>query len=175
MSEPIFDPEYWRGRLAAASGPGNDLHRAVYLTSLEEWVAIEDRHREILKRYVGRTDNILDAGCGWGRLLRLLPTDWEGEYDGVDLCRDFLEMAVHQSFPPLPFPRERVRFHCGDLRNLSPFPRRRFDLAVLVSIRPMVIRNVGIQEWDQMERELRRVARRLLFLEYKSDDEGSLE
>lgn len=38
----------------------------------------------------------------------------------------------------------------------------------------MVIREAGAAEWERIEAELRRVARRLLVLEYSPDDEGEV-
>jgi hypothetical protein len=38
-----------------------------------------------------------------------------------------------------------------------------------------VRRNLGDEAWEAMERELRRVAKRLLYLEYDPDSEGSVE
>jgi hypothetical protein len=86
----------------------------------------------------------------------------------VDLSPDFVGLA-RQQYP------ER-RFMVGDLRDLSFIPDRElYDLAILISIRPMIKRNMGDEAWAQMEAELRRVSRRLLFLEYDPSDDGSIE
>lgn len=160
MTEPILDPDYWKQRLKQAREP----HQAIFRCPLDRWLRIEDRHREILGYLISPRDSILDAGCGWGRLLTLLPGDWDGRYLGVDLSPDFIAKA-QGAYP-------KKEFIVGDLRALE-FPDR-FDWAILISIRPMVKRNLGDGIWEQMEVELKRVARRLLYLEYDEDDIGEV-
>lgn len=174
MSEPISDPAYWRGRLEA-SHP-DTIHTAVFRCPLERWKAIEESHRRILATTIGPNDSVLDAGCGWGRLLDLMPPEWSGYYLGVDLSSDFIEKAKPRAV------HHHREFVVADLRELRDFLECKgsregggFDWAVLVSIRPMVKRNLGDAEWTKMEVELRRVARRLLYLEYDPDDLGSIE
>lgn len=173
MTRPILDPSFWRQRLqsATADGATGQLHRAVFECSPERWQRIEAKHREILARHIQPGDSILDAGCGWGRLLDLLPAAWHttGRYVGVDLSPDFIDMA-RQRYPG-------KLFLLGDLRHLlaNGLLDGEFHWAVLVSIRPMVRRELGEEVWQQMERELHRVAERLLFLEYDEDGEGFVE
>lgn len=175
MSEPILSTDYWRRRLEAAQAAGV-LHHSVFRCPLERWQRIEARHRDILARLIGPTDSVLDAGCGYGRLLDLMPPSWGGCYLGVDLSPDLIREAQfrwagYQN-------HEMALFYQGDLRDLSPIvdvSLARFAWAILISVRPMVIRNCGEEVWQQMEAELRRVAKKLLYLEYDPDDEGSIE
>lgn len=162
MSEPIDRPEYWRKRLHDA----DDRHHAIFRCPLDRWQRIEDKHRSILARHIRPGDSVLDAGCGWGRLLSLMPSFWHGRYLGVDLSPDFVALADTEHPQHL--------FSVADLRDLSHI-RTPFHWAVLISVRPMVRRNMGEAEWGKMERELRRVASRLLFLEYDETDEGNVE
>lgn len=164
MTEPILDTGYWERRLKFAT----QRHYAVFKTPLKNWLAIEAKHQEILKRHILPGDSILDAGCGWGRLLNLMPEEWKGPYHGVDLSPDFIELAKEE------WPDRN--FSCEDLRDLMPEIKTPiFDYAILISIRPMVIRNLDQESWDLMEKNLRRVADVLLYLEYDVNDEGSLE
>lgn len=170
MAEPILDTEYWRNRLEHSLK--GELHHAVFRCPLDRWKRIEEKHRQILAKHISPWDSILDAGCGWGRLLNLLQIHTEFDdpmvvYRGVDISPDFIELAKKHH-------PNRV-FYVKDLRNLPLEWRQVFDWAVLISIRPMVIRNLGQGEWDNMEKELRRVARKLLYLEYDENDEGSIE
>lgn len=163
MSKPILDPEFWRLRLNEAT----ERHRAIFHCAEGLWRAIERRHREILRRVVQPGDSILDAGCAWGRLLTLLPEDWSGDYLGIDLSPDFIELACHE--------HPSRRFVLGDIRNADTIAGTVYDWGILISIRPMVVGNLGVGVWADMERSLRRVCRRLLFLEYVEEDEGSVE
>ena len=163
MTEPILDPSYWEQRLRTAA----ELHHSVFRCPLDRWLRIEAKHREILAKLIKPDDAILDAGCGYGRLLTLLPTDWRGPYLGVDLSPALIAKARELH------PRRALNhFVVADLLNL---PGGNWDWAVLISVRPMVRRNCGDEVWAEMERELRRVARKLCYLEYDEADEGSVE
>lgn len=165
MSEkkPIYNPEYWRDRLRSFQL----RHQAIYVCGEDVWKAIEDRHRVLLRQYIKPEDSVLDAGCGWGRLLTLLPDYWKGDYLGVDLCPDFLELARHE--------HPSRDFVCGDFRELQKHTKeKRFDWAVLISIRPMIINNIGEAGWEAVRDELQQVCDRILFLEYVTDDKGEI-
>lgn len=170
MKDPIFDVAFWKDRLDKAE----QLHHAIFRCPLEKWQAIEKRHRKILDDVIVDTDSILDAGCGWGRLLELLPKDHRGVYTGVDLSPDFLDLALRR--------HPNQVFKIGDLRNLSAIREDlrfsggnfQYDWAILISIKPMVIRNEGQEIWDVMEAELRLTANRVLLLEYDENDEGEI-
>lgn len=163
MIQDISNPLFWRRRLEAAK---REPHRSVFHCTLERWQTIEARHREILAATIGPEDSVLDAGCGWGRLLELMPAGWIGEYLGVDLSPDFIDLAKRRS--------PHRQFCVGDLRDLSTSGNG-WDWAILISIRGMVRRNLGEEAWTQMEAELRRVAKRLLLLEYDPNGQGSIE
>lgn len=166
MTEPILDPTYWKRRLAQA---GTMVHHSIFKCSLDTWLAIECRHQEILQKYIAPTTSVLDCGCGYGRLLTLLPNDWHGTYHGIDISPDFVDVA-RSTYPG------RV-FHVGDLQDLW-FLRHngqgKFDWAVLISIRPMVRRNLGEDVWDIMQQQIKSVAQHLLFLEYDVNDKGEV-
>lgn len=163
MSELVLDPNYWKQRLEQAQK--GDLHHAVFRCPKDRWLRIEEKHRQILDRYIDPDDAILDAGCGWGRLLSLMPDDWKGGYLGIDISPDFIALA--ETLHP-----DRS-FFVGDLRQLPS--GLKVDVAILISIRPMVKRELGNEVWNKMERELRRCAKVILYLEYDENDEGSLE
>lgn len=161
MPEPIFDPRYWADRLDKAT----HLHHAVFRCPLDKWERIEGVHRSILARLVGDTDSVLDAGCGYGRLLTLMPPSWCGDYHGVDLSPDLVAQA-RKNFPAR-------TFVVDDLRGIR-YPGKVWDWGVLISIRPMVLRNAGQADWDEIESRLRRHCAKLLYLEYDETDEGEV-
>lgn len=162
--EPVLEPRYWAQRLHQARN--GQLHHAVFRCPKTVWDRIAQRHRELLESYVAADCSVLDVGCGWGRLLSLVPGSWRGVYVGIDICEEFLQLA-RAEHPDRTFLRM-------DIRGLHKLEAT-FDLAVLISIRPMMLRNCGAEAWASMESQLRRVARNLLFLEYDEADLGSLE
>ena len=157
MTEPILEPSYWKERIEKAQ----ETHHSVFLCGINRWNNICKEHRAILHRTIGPSDSVLDAGCAYGRLLDLMPRAWHGDYHGIDLSPDFIEKAK-RSYP------ER-EFTVGDLRDLSRFSDKQFKWGILVSIRPMVKRNLGNDEWSKMESELTRVCENLLYLEYDEE------
>lgn len=162
MTEPILETTYWKKRLDEAK----ELHHSVFRCDKTLWLQIETKHRDILASTIGREESVLDCGCGWGRLLTLMPDPWVGDYLGIDLSPDFIRLAVRK--------HPTYQFMEMDLRHAS-FCGRGFDWAILISIRPMVKRNLGNEIWSQMEAEIRKVANKLLYLEYDPSDNGSVE
>lgn len=166
MPEPILDPIYWKKRLKSV--PDDSLHHAIFKCPTSVWEAIEVKHTKILNELVRPTHSILDIGCGYGRLLRMMRDSWAGGYLGIDLSPDFIEMAR------IDHPK-RV-FVVADLtKDMAQFSRYEFDWAVMISIRPMIKRNLGDIVWAGIERDVRKIARRLLYLEYDVNDPGSIE
>lgn len=161
MSEDVLNPDYWENRLATTK----TLHQSVFLNSTEEWRRIEDKHRKILARHIKRKTSILDLGCGYGRLLSLLPRYWNGKYLGIDICPAFIDLARRAY-------RGR-KFKVRNMEDLSGIVE--FDLGILISVRPMLIRNIGGEYWDKVHEGIRKVAHNLLYLEYDYTDEGELE
>lgn len=175
-AQPISDPNYWKDRLRRALHR-DKLHHAIFLCTKDLWKEIEAKHREILARVILPNESVLDAGCGWGRLLTLMPKGWSGDYLGIDLSPDFIAMA-RDDHP------ER-QFICAPLEIALPQVQKRidayvgpdskFDWCVLVSIKNMVIGNEGRAAWDEIEGMIRKVANRLLILEYSPQDDGTIE
>lgn len=192
--QDISNPEYWKHRLETC--PRDEKHMAIFRTTRDKWQAIEDNHRLILENNIGENESVFDCACAWGRLLSMMPSQWVGEYIGVDISPDFIRLAKSA------YPRYAHNFYVGDLRqdltqylspplmpytdaltekidneslkhSLSIFPRK-CDWAVLISVRPMVRRNMGGSVWDEMEKRIREVSNRILFLEYDLS-KGSIE
>jgi SAM-dependent methyltransferase len=164
VTEPIFDPSYWCRRLDHA----RELHHAVFRCPLPVWQRIEDHHRSILRDLVADGESVLDAGCGYGRLLSLMPSSWYGDYLGVDLSPDLVAQA-QKTYPVR-------KFGVRDLRTLLPPgpDSMTFDWCVMISIRPMVRRNAGEAVWDDIFGRLRPWCERFLFLEYDEKDHGEV-
>ena len=181
-NKPIYDPEYWSNRLAHAERR-KEQHRSIYECTLPEWRAIEQNHKGILDRLMLPHESVLDAGCGYGRLLSLMPRMWSGDYVGIDLSPDFIKLAMEhhpdRNFicapmeTALPALEKDIRLYVGAVADSKTQPK--FDWCVMISIRQMIIANVGTEAWDEIVTLLRPVARRLLVLEYDRNDVGLIE
>lgn len=177
--QDIDNPEYWKQRLVRAKKKG-EIHKSIYECTEDQWKLIKVKHQQVLNRVILPNESILDAGCGYGRLLSLLPKSWSGDYLGIDLSEDFVDMAS-DSYPDKTFlvgPLEIVLPSVGrNIRSyIGPGPEGiKFDWCVLVSIKDMIIKNNGQEAWDTLEVELRKVCARLLLLEYDENDEGTVE
>ena len=164
MAEPIFDPAYWAKRLDTAPA----LYQSVFRCPEGRWKEIETKHRHIIDKLIGDTDSVLDVGCGYGRLLTLMPPTWCGEYQGFDLSPDMVALA-RKHFPQRKFDPVDVRYLPAD------YSGPKFDWAVFVSVRPMIIRNAGEGVWKEISNRVRRYCRAFLFLEYDPVADGEVE
>lgn len=148
MTDPIDNLDFWKQRIRRAKREHRNY--AVYLASKTLWEEIEAQNASTLRNTV--SGRVLDVGCGYGRISPLIR-----DYTGVDFSPDFIEWAK-ELYPD-------KMFMVADIRNL-PFKDNEFDWAVCASIKQMVIKNLGIGEWQKMEKEIRRVAKKILILEY---------
>jgi len=148
---PDFEsPEFWRERLKSADNPkmamwycvgeDRDIRRKSQMSAVRNALK-EYEHIPKLK--------ILDAGCGVGELIPLLPV-WDSiEYTGVDISPDFINVC-RSEFPD-------KHFTVGNLRSLH-YPDNHFDICIAISVQGPIQRNVGYDAWNVIERELLRVA-----------------
>lgn len=162
MSLTILDDQFWSERLREAQ----ELHHAIYKCPRGVWDQIAERHKKILSRIIDPSHSILDVGCGWGRLLDLLPPEWSGNYLGVDISQTFLDLA-RKNHPDEQFLlADLTKTNLREVSGVAPC----YDWAILISIRPMVIRHLGTDAWLAMESNIQRVATKILFLEYDPED-----
>jgi len=147
--KPVNDIAFWKERIRTAKKE----HYSVYVCGNETWAEITKRHLSQLLEIIPGDANVLDAGCGYGRWSNLFEN-----YTGVDFSPDFIEKA-RKDFP-------NGSFLQADLKKL-PFADKVFDWSFCVSIKKMIVDNLGEQEWKEMEKELLRVSKKLLILEYE--------
>lgn len=158
MDKPIISPKFWRERLRLAL-EDNLPHKAIWDIDIDTWNQVKAIHGDILSKLVHpfHEVRVLDAGCGLGELLDILPTN--AQYTGIDLTPDFIRYAKRR------YLNRRASFSVGDFRKLD-FPDRSFDLVICRGIEPMIKDNLGYEAWRQMEREMLRVGDRILILNY---------
>jgi SAM-dependent methyltransferase len=151
--------QFWKERLDNATNFGR-LHYSVFISGDKLWKQIEREHIKILEKEVLPTDKVLDAGCGYGRASEFI----KGEYVGVDLSPDLIAKA-QELYP-------HRKFVVGKLESL-PFKDKEFDVGFCISVKAMIVANLGQEAWNPMEKELKRVCKKVLLLEYGCSDADS--
>lgn len=154
---PVSDPAFWQERLNTAKKNGQ-LHYSVYLCNQTKWTAIFEAHRQILLKEITTDGRVLDAGCGFGRLAPLFNPN---RYTGADISPDLL-VEAKRHYPG-------YQFQLEDLKEL-PYKDLEFDFAFCVSIKQMIVGNLGPKAWDKIEKELKRVANKVILLEYEEPE-----
>jgi len=168
MPEDIFNTDYWKQRIDTR---GDDIHRSMYVGSTGQFEEINKRHKNFLEYYqIGPHESIIDIGCGYGRLLEMLPKDWIGDYLGIDLSLDMLKLAKER-YP------NRTFWECNLLnedetlnilykaRKHFKFKRKeKFDAAICLWIKDMVINNKGEESWDIMLKNIMKLAENIMIV-----------
>ena len=151
MSKPVDKEHFWKWRLKEA----RELRHSVYLTSETDWNHITAAHKVILQPY--KDKKVLDAGCGYGRW-----SEFFSNYVGIDLSPDFIDKAK-ELYP-------EKEFITGRLEKL-PYKDNEFDMAFCVSVKNMIVGQLGESAWEKIEKELMRVSKELILLEYTNPSE----
>lgn len=151
-NNPVNTTGFWKERLETAQ----ELFHSVFKTSRGDWEYILKCHLEILAK-LKVSGKILDAGCGYGRLSIYFP-----DYLGIDLSPDLIAKA-RELYP-------EKTFAVGDL-TATGLEDKQFDWAICISIKGMIERELGPSYWKKMEDELKRVAHKVLILEYGSPND----
>lgn len=155
MSKPVNKLDFWKDRIEYAK-KGRE-HYSVFIANDSQWKDINTKHKEILEKEIKETDNVIDLGCAYGRSSEMV----KGKYTGIDFSPDFIEIA-RTKYPD-------KRFVLGSLKEL-PFEDKEFDIGFMVSVKAMIISNLGSEEWAIMQKECERVCKKLLILEYGQGD-----
>lgn len=151
MKDPVMNPSFWKERLKNSQ----QLRHSVYICNDFDWEEINSHHYNMLNNTINvKNDKVLEAGCGYGRWSPLFR-----KYTGVDISPDFIQLAKEK------YPMHSDNFICGDIRNL-PFKDNFFDWCFTISTKEMIIREINLDTWIEMENELKRVSKNILILEY---------
>lgn len=157
MSKPVDKLEFWKDRIDTAVSE----HYSVYVAHEHLWKFINTTHEKHIRKYLLNGQKVLDAGCAYGRSSVYFDKE---NYTGVDFSPDFIAKAK-EKYPD-------KNFIVGNLKEL-PFKDQEFDWAFCISIKRMIEDNLGKEEWLKMEKELKRVAKNVLIMEY--EDCNSIE
>lgn len=153
MSKPVDNKDFWKKRIKASEDAG-DIYYSVYITSPRDWKEIERAHSGVIRKEIQENHDVLDVACGYGRYAPLFNPE---HYMGFDFSDDFIELA-----------RERHPNYVFEVQNALdlPYKDNEFDWAVCGSFKQMIISNQGEEVWDKMEKEILRVSKKFLVLEY---------
>ncbi len=152
---PVFEVDFWKKRLRKAQTYG------ILRDSVAVFPRLTWQTHEMSMKYAAQNvksgEKVLDFGCGYGRNAFLFPKE---DYVGVDIVPEFIEIAKNEN--------PGYSFMVGDIRKL-PFKDKEFDWAIGVSMKQMIRGNYGEEVWNDIEKELRRVAKKLMIVEYDED------
>jgi len=152
----INNENFWHNRLAyAKSLAKNDemIHFSVFKVSKEYWDKIQKSHEKVILENIDIDgDKILDIGCAFGRdYIKNMKN-----YVGIDFSKDFINEAKRR-FPD----KEFVVTKMEDFET-----KEKFDWGILSSIKRMIIRENGLEDWNKKEEHLKKICKRILVLEY---------
>lgn len=153
-NKPVDTIEFWKKRIDTAVSE----HYSVYVAHEILWKDINLIHERIIDQHIPKDSYILDAGCAYGRWAPHF-----GNYLGIDFSPDFIEKAKEK------YPNKN--FDVQTLERL-PYEDKTFDWGLVVSIKRMIVDNCGQESWDIMEKELKRVCKNVLILEYGNELPG---
>jgi len=85
------------------------------------------RDLEFIKGHISEGDNVLDFGCGNGRLLEIL-RDKKIEYHGVDVSQKLVDMAKEK------YPERSHNFSKISGQSSLPFPDNFFNAVVSIAV-----------------------------------------
>lgn len=153
---PVDTAAFWRSRIFNAIATGKELHTIIYNVDYERWRAIQSETSGILKRHIHSGEKFLDAGCAYGPLYDCIHR--VDDYWGIDLSPDLIEIGKIR--------HPNVRFEVGDLRHMPQHPDKFFDFVVCRSVEDMIKDNRPGSMWDDILRELKRVGKKVLVMEY---------
>jgi ubiquinone/menaquinone biosynthesis C-methylase UbiE len=96
--------------------------------------------------------NVLDLGCGEGRLTPALADEFGGRVVGVEPCEIVRRRAVDNA------PHPRVRYLDGSAQDI-PLPDRTCDVVIMCRVLDKVLDQIPEQDHSQVAAEIARILR----------------
>lgn len=153
---PVDTAAFWKRRIFTAVATGKELHTIIYDIDYENWRRIQNETAGLLKQHIRAGEKVLDAGCAYGTVLDCLQRP--ADYWGIDISPDLIEIGKIR--------HPNAQIEVGDLCAMPQFPDKFFDFVVCRSVEDMIKDNLSDQRWEGMLKELRRVGKKILLLEY---------
>lgn len=166
MSKSVETSNFWRSRLYNAIAFGKELHTVIYDIDYGGWTGIQSETRGLVERYTTPGSNVIDIGCGYGSLYEALM--WipriPVRYTGIDVSSDLIEIGKLR--------HPEANLIQKDASDLNCYRKNEFDLAVLRSMKAMLINNGKQSVWEAIYQESKRIAKRVLIIEYDIEGPG---
>ena len=157
--------EFWEKRLRETKSRGKPIHEATARCGKGVWEKSQVEQQVIIRQIIQPCDSVLDAGCGVGCLVPLLP-DNGCTYLGVDFARCLIEEARLQ------YPEKE--FQVANLLDLSQFNKQQFNLTICRGIEGAICGGQGPSIWHQMKEEMERVSELILLMYQFSPTESKI-
>lgn len=141
------DTSYWKDRISEYGSIRP--HYSVWIG--DDIDSINRIHKEFIKSNIPAGKEVLDIGCGYGRMSEFMN---RYRYVGVDFSQDFIDMA-NKMYPG-------KSFVVGDILNGLPFKDQQFEYAISVGMERMM-RNA--RDWEVACIEMKRVAKTILVMD----------
>lgn len=161
---PIDTIEFWYNRVITAIATGKELHTIIYNTDYQNWCRIQQITDSVIRTNIIEGSSILDVGCGYGALLELIPAD-KYDYLGIDLSPDLINVGK------IRYPNAKLSVGCMPQYTQSLYEDKSFDYAICRSIKGMFDLYNKSDQWESIHRELNRVSKNIILLEYEDPTE----
>lgn len=152
-SKETQNPEFWRKRIKEAGRPIDAIGVGF------DWKLLDEIHKKIIGEHIKPTDKVLDVACGIGRTAHWFP---DSKYIGIDFMPEFINIARQINPQKL--------FFVYNVTEPLPFNDHQFDWAYMISVKTVIGPVIGWDKWAEVEKELKRVAKKVLILEYGNSD-----
>jgi SAM-dependent methyltransferase len=147
--ESVSNPQFWANRIKEFRGA---VDFSIYTGRLSE---ITITHKTIINNFIKSNDNVIDIGCGYGRMAPLFKY-----YLGIDFSPEYISIAKDK-YP------EKDFILVDDFFNFNT--NKKYDWALLVGIGNMV-KNYAPDKWDSFIKGIKSYANRILILEMDEPD-----
>lgn len=152
MTQPVNSPTFWRRRLLEWAATQPNLHQVIWHTSSALWDWTQRETGRILREHLKPGEWLLDAGCGLGSVVEVLPPGVG--YVGVDISPELIEIARL---------RHKRQFCEADLQTMD-LHAGRFDWALLRQVKGTIQGNCGEVVWGAIHDNLRRHAKQIIYI-----------